>query len=303
MTCFCASTRNDQHFHRFKRRTEWDDDDLSDDDLPGDELSTGDSRWLTKMTRMKTSTERTATPTSTTGAVERVQEAVFQEGRPRQGEKGAQPSAYPRESSSRKSHQPAHRRVALAAAAAGEYGGVMGLELLGAANRQTGPDHSAGPREAGTVAGALPARPSATSNARKLLTLWSSPSTLVRSVWAGVCTSRVFQARASGDGARSDSNAFARNPGTDRCPGSITRNSTVSVCRHPSTRLGDCGGAHGERLSPQVANDVRIGDSRRAGAVTGVTVLVIDEMDLLVTRTQQLLYNLFDWPTTVPRDW
>ena len=36
----------------------------------------------------------------------------------------------------------------------------------------------------------------ATSNARKLLTLWSSPSTLVRSVWAGVCTSRVFQARA-----------------------------------------------------------------------------------------------------------
>ena len=28
-----------------------------------------------------------------------------------------------------------------------------------------------------------------------------------------------------------------------------------------------------------------------------VTVLVVDEVDLLVTRTQQLLYNLFDWPT------
>jgi origin recognition complex subunit 1 len=28
-----------------------------------------------------------------------------------------------------------------------------------------------------------------------------------------------------------------------------------------------------------------------------VTVLVLDEMDLLVTRTQQLLYNLFEWPT------
>jgi hypothetical protein len=28
-----------------------------------------------------------------------------------------------------------------------------------------------------------------------------------------------------------------------------------------------------------------------------VTVLVVDEMDLLVTKSQQLLYNLFDWPT------
>ena len=26
-------------------------------------------------------------------------------------------------------------------------------------------------------------------------------------------------------------------------------------------------------------------------------MLVVDEVDLLVTRTQQLLYNLFDWPT------
>jgi Cdc6-like AAA superfamily ATPase len=26
-------------------------------------------------------------------------------------------------------------------------------------------------------------------------------------------------------------------------------------------------------------------------------ILVVDELDLLVTSTQQLLYNLFDWPT------
>ena len=60
----------------------------------------------------------------------------------------------------------------------------------------------------------------------------------------------------------------------------------------------------GERLSPQVANDVldrRFKEGR--GSDGRVTVLVIDEMDLLVTRTQQLLYNLFDWPTHAPRDW
>ena len=60
----------------------------------------------------------------------------------------------------------------------------------------------------------------------------------------------------------------------------------------------------GERLSPQVANDVldrRFKEGR--GSDGRVTVLVIDEMDLLVTRTQQLLYNLFDWPTHRPRDW
>ena len=32
---FLCEYTYDQHFHRFKRRTEWDDDDLSDDDLPG----------------------------------------------------------------------------------------------------------------------------------------------------------------------------------------------------------------------------------------------------------------------------
>lgn len=28
-----------------------------------------------------------------------------------------------------------------------------------------------------------------------------------------------------------------------------------------------------------------------------VTVLLVDELDLLVTRNQMVLYNLFDWPT------
>ena len=51
-------------------------------------------------------------------------------------------------------------------------------------------------------------------------------------------------------------------------------------------------------MSPQRACDVldrRFKEGR--GADGRVTVLVVDEMDLLVTRTQQLLYNLFDWPT------
>ena len=41
--------------------------------------------------------------------------------------------------------------------------------------------------------------------------------------------------------------------------------------------------------------DARFKEGR--GGDGRVTILVADEMDLLVTRRQQLLYNLFDWPT------
>ena len=54
----------------------------------------------------------------------------------------------------------------------------------------------------------------------------------------------------------------------------------------------------GERLSPHRACEVldaRFKEGR--GGDGRVTILVADEMDLLVTRSQQLLYNLFDWPT------
>jgi origin recognition complex subunit 1 len=54
----------------------------------------------------------------------------------------------------------------------------------------------------------------------------------------------------------------------------------------------------GERLSPQRACEVLDARFKEGKGSDGrVTVLVVDEMDLLVTRTQQLLYNLFDWPT------
>lgn len=54
----------------------------------------------------------------------------------------------------------------------------------------------------------------------------------------------------------------------------------------------------GVRMSPKHANeelDRRFKEGK--GSDGRVTVLVVDEMDLLVTRTQQLLYNLFEWPT------
>ena len=72
----------------------------------------------------------------------------------------------------------------------------------------------------------------ATTSARRLWTLWSSPSTPVRSAWDGVCTSRVFQARARRRRCARWYEHFARNPGTDRCHGSTTWRSTVFVCRH-----------------------------------------------------------------------
>jgi origin recognition complex subunit 1 len=54
----------------------------------------------------------------------------------------------------------------------------------------------------------------------------------------------------------------------------------------------------GERMShkhAQLVLDRRFKEGK--GADGRVTVLVLDEMDLLVTRTQTLLYNLFEWPT------
>lgn len=51
-------------------------------------------------------------------------------------------------------------------------------------------------------------------------------------------------------------------------------------------------------MSPKLANEVLDRRFKEGKGSDGrVTVLIVDEMDLLVTRTQQLLYNLFEWPT------
>ena len=66
--------------------------------------------------------------------------------------------------------------------------------------------------------------------------------------------------------------------------------------RHVYARLLDA--LYGERASPAAAHDAlnaRVGagkpDPNRCA-----TILLVDEMDLLVTRNQAVLYNLFEWP-------
>ena len=66
--------------------------------------------------------------------------------------------------------------------------------------------------------------------------------------------------------------------------------------RHVYARLLDA--LYGERASPAVAHDAL---NARVGAGKPdpngcATILLVDEMDLLVTRNQAVLYNLFEWP-------
>jgi origin recognition complex subunit 1 len=73
--------------------------------------------------------------------------------------------------------------------------------------------------------------------------------------------------------------------------------------RHAYTRLHAA--LHGEAASPAVAHDAlnaRIGAATAASIKPGspadvATIVLVDELDLLVTRSQQVLYNLFEWPT------
>jgi len=54
----------------------------------------------------------------------------------------------------------------------------------------------------------------------------------------------------------------------------------------------------GQKFSPEKGNivlDKRFKEGK--GSDGRVTVLILDELDLLVTRKQEVLYNIFDWPT------
>lgn len=56
--------------------------------------------------------------------------------------------------------------------------------------------------------------------------------------------------------------------------------------------------SRGERLSPSAALaalDAHFGDAR-ATRKRPFLVVLVDEIDLLVTRNQTVLYNLFEWP-------
>mmetsp|Transcript_11928 Transcript_11928/g.46274 ORF Transcript_11928/g.46274 Transcript_11928/m.46274 type:complete len:495 (+) Transcript_11928:451-1935(+) len=278
MTYFCASTRTISTFTGSSEGPSGTTTIYPTTTCPGGGTSsTGDSRWLTKRTRMKTSTERTAMPISTTGAGRRGPRSRRPRRAPEARGKGAEPSAYPsgagleEESSAgtspRRAGRQPRRRVHTAASWASEPSQCRESTNPSRPQRWAARGRHCRWRTP-------PARfRAATSNARKLLTLWSSPLTLVRSVWAGVCTSRVFQARARRRRCAKSFERFARNPGTDRCPGSITWNSTVSVCRHPSTRTRRSRRSSWASVCRRRLQTMSwIGDSRRAGAATGASL-------------------------------
>ena len=126
---FLCEYTYDQHFHRFKRRTEWDDDDLSDYDLPG-----GMNFFHGGLTLVDEDDEDedldgedSDADIDDWGGSKGSKKPSSKKGARGKGESGAQPSAYPRvelEEESSAGTSPSRRE---AAAAAGEYGGVMGL--------------------------------------------------------------------------------------------------------------------------------------------------------------------------------
>ncbi|ACO67708.1 predicted protein [Micromonas commoda] len=264
---FLCEYTYDQHFHRFKRRTEWDDDDLSDDDLPG-----GRNFFHGGLTLVDEDDEDEDLDGEDSDA-----DIDDWGGR----------------------HIAASRREA--AAAAGEYGGVMGLGAVAVPRIDK------------------PVPTTALGRARQALSLAHSPGTLPcrdierkkivdfveQSINAGAqCLGRcLYISGVPGTGKTATVREVIRTLRKKSRDGSLPRFNHVELNglrlqtpKHAYSAIAE--ELMGERLSPQVANDVldrRFKEGR--GSDGRVTVLVIDEMDLLVTRTQQLLYNLFDWPT------
>jgi origin recognition complex subunit 1 len=300
---FLCEYTYDQHFHRFKRRTEWDDDDLSDDDLPGgvnfyhggltladeddedEDLDAEDSDAdLEEWGGSKRSSKR---PSSKKGA--RGKGKIGAVGVPLGGR--ARGRVISR-------HIAASRREA---AAAGDYGGVLGLGAVAVPRMDK------------------PVPTTALGRARQALSLAHSPGTLPcrdnerkkivdfveQSINAGAqCLGRcLYISGVPGTGKTATVREVVRTLRKKSRDGSLPRFNHVELNglrlqtpKHAYSAIAE--ELMGERLSPQAANDVldrRFKEGR--GSDGRVTVLVIDEMDLLVTRTQQLLYNLFDWPT------
>ena len=301
---FLCEYTYDQHFHRFKRRTEWDDDDLSDDDLPGgmnffhggltlvdedDEDEDLDGEDSDADIDDWGGSKGSKKPSSKKGA---------------RG-KGKGSGAIGVSLGSRARGRVISRHIAAsrreAAAAAGEYGGVMGLGAVTVPRIDK------------------PVPTTALGRARQALSLAHSPGTLPcrdierkkivdfveQSINAGAqCLGRcLYISGVPGTGKTATVREVIRTLRKKSRDGSLPRFNHVELNglrlqtpKHAYSAIAE--ELMGERLSPQVANDVldrRFKEGR--GSDGRVTVLVIDEMDLLVTRTQQLLYNLFDWPT------
>ncbi|EEH52496.1 uncharacterized protein MICPUCDRAFT_36249 [Micromonas pusilla CCMP1545] len=265
---FLCEYSYDSHFRRFRRRADWDDDDSDDHD--------GGRRWLTNHV-----------PGGGGGV-----------GGFKDDDDDYDGSDDDDDSSFLSRHLTASRR---AAAKASGDGGVMGLGALAATK----------------VDRAAPA--TALGRARVALSLSKTPGVLPcrerereqifqfvqQSISAGAdCKGRcLYISGVPGTGKTATVREVIRALKRKSRDGGLPRFNHVEL---NGLRLQTPAHAYsaiaeelvGERLAPNRACDVlteRFRDGK--GSDGRVTVLVVDEVDLLVTRTQQLLYNLFDWPT------
>ena len=294
---FLCEYTYDAHFQRFKRRNEWEDDEFSDDEGRGrsGRLARGEERYLDDDDFGDDSDASDAPEDEDDGG-------EWNAARRKNGKKNANKSGKSNKRALRgravSRHITASRRKA--AAASGEAG-VMGLGAMAIRVVE---------REAPATK---------LSRARVALSLATTPGSMpCREHERAKIYDFVEQAINEGSACRGRSMYISGVPGTGK---TATVREVIRALRKKSRdgylprfnhvelnglRLQTPKHAYsaiaeellGERLGPDRACEVldaRFRDGR--GADGRVTVLVADEMDLLVTRSSSLLYNLFDWPT------
>ena len=307
---FLCEYTYDAHFQRFKRRVDWEEDTFSDDEGRGrsGRLARGEDRYLDDYALgEEEDSEGDAEDADDGGEWREGREGGSSSARKnkknkrplsRGKNKNADAADKRRRGRAVSRHIAASRRKA--AAASGEAG-VMGLGAMAVRRVE---------REAPATK---------LGRARLALSLATTPGSLpCREAERGKIYDFVEQAINEGVACRGRSVYISGVPGTGK---TATVREVIRALRKKSRdgylprfnhvelnglRLQTPAHAYsaiaeellGERLSPHRACEVldaRFKEGR--GGDGRVTILVADEMDLLVTRSQQLLYNLFDWPT------
>ena len=304
---FLCEYTYDAHFQRFKRRVDWEEDTFSDDEGRGrsGRLARGEDRYLDDYALGEEEDSEDDAENADDGG-------EWREGREggsssaRKNKKNKRPLSRGKNADAadkRRRGRAVSRHIAAsrrkAAAASGEAG-VMGLGAMAAPREREAPATKLG-------------------RARLALSLATTPGSLpCREAERGKIYDFVEQAINEGVACRGRSVYISGVPGTGK---TATVREVIRALRKKSRdgylprfnhvelnglRLQTPAHAYsaiaeellGERLSPHRACEVldaRFKEGR--GGDGRVTILVADEMDLLVTRSQQLLYNLFDWPT------
>lgn len=295
---FLCEYTYDSHFHRFKRRAEWEDDDFSDDEGGGGRpyFAGASAHYGDEDYREDDDEDRSD-----------VEEDDGGEWGAPTGKRGGKKNGRRVKSSNARSrgrgrvisrHITASRRKA--AAASGDTG-IMGLGALSVQRvaRHVPTTKLGRVRQALSLATMPASLPCRETERAKVLDF------VEQSINEGAsCRGRcVYISGVPGTGKTATVREVVRTLKKRSRDGYLPRFNHVEL---NGLRLQTPAHAYsaiaeellGERLSPHRACEVldrRFKEGR--GADGRVTVLVVDEMDLLVTRTQQLLYNLFDWPT------